>query len=64
MGFYLELHCDTQCCPHGGNEEGHQGTNRASIAAEAKRHGWRRINGCWRCPGCVADLNTEGEPNA
>jgi hypothetical protein len=55
MGFYVELHCDTPECPHDGNEQGHQGTHKARIAADAKRHGWRKIDGRWRCPGCVAE---------
>lgn len=56
MGFYLELYCDTPDCPYGANQEGPQGTSRARIGAEAKRNGWRLIEGQWHCPGCVHDV--------
>lgn len=53
MGFYIELYCDTPECPFGNNQEGFSGTNRASIAADAKRHGWRKIGNSWRCKECL-----------
>jgi hypothetical protein len=66
MGWYVELHCDgPNDCRHGCNEEGPQGRDKRTVAAHAKRIGWKhRISGEWWCKGCVADsrLNPGGKP--
>lgn len=59
MGFYVELWCDTEDCPHGSAEEGVQGNNRRSVSRDARAAGWRLIDGRWHCDGCVADLGLQ-----
>lgn len=59
MAWYVELHCDHAGCPHGAREEGPQGKDKAAVAAEAKRCGWRKLNSGrqWICAGCARDAD-------
>jgi hypothetical protein len=57
MGFYVELWCDTPECPHGHGEEGIQGTNKRTVAKDARAAGWRKVDGRWLCHGCLDDLS-------
>lgn len=57
MGWYIELHCDTQDCPHGHDQEGPQGKSVKNVSAEARRIGWiQDLDGRWRCDGCASSF--------